>query len=218
VPHIVGELTHGLKSHRRLTTFAILVIIVAAIGSWLSRGKVILPPATFAQCANAGYIVTDTNPPACLDGKRSFLGPVAKNTPAQAPLTSQPFQVLVDADSKGDYPRGSQVIDSQSQWETYWMGVHAWLSTDPPILPVNFATSDVLAVSEGHEATAGYVYEITSINTGASGTVADVSESIPTVTCSVAYTPTNPYYIVETAKLPTPVTFNVTTTHHECPS
>jgi hypothetical protein len=164
----------------------------------------------------AGYPFTDTDPPTCTVGKHTFLGPYAHPTPSQAPVTSQPFQVLVNGDSEGTYPKSHQVITNNADWQKFWTQVHASLPTEPPILPVNFAQSDIIALSEGRQPSNGYGLEVTSINVSSAGTTVYATESVPTFTCNVTYTSSNRYYIASTAKLTPPINFDIVTTPHEC--
>jgi len=184
---------------------------------WLFTGPATTELDSYNQCATAGYPITDTNPPACETGTQVFLGPVATPQALPAPATTQSFQVLVDGDSGGRYPQKNQLISNQTDWQTYWRTVHASLPSTPPLIPINFAASDVIALSSGPEATGGYMLEVTGISSSATGSVVSVSESVPTVTCNVPNAPSNRYYIVSTVKLPLPVVFQTTKTPRECP-
>ena len=191
------------------------VIVVTVVASFLFRGTPAAPIASFAQCAQAGFVVSDTNPPACSDGHRSFVGPAAP-VKSLAPGTTLPFELMVEGDSGGNYPAGQQVISSQSAWQHYWVQVHSGLRSIPPILPVDFNTSDIIALSSGREVTNGYNLKVTAVMGSATGTAVDVTFTIPTISCKVANTSSNRYFIAKTQKLTQPVSFRITTEYHKC--
>jgi hypothetical protein len=204
------------RKYRRLLLAAVVVLAYVAIGTYLSRGKVISAPDSYAGCRNAGYPFTDTDPPSCDDGTHTFVGAYAQPTPTPAAVTSIPFDILVDGDSGGNYPAGQLFINSQNAWQAYWSTVHAGLHTLPPIIPVDFTQSDVAAFSSGPEPTSGYALSVTSVNGSVTGTVVYATLSVPSVTCKVTFAQSNRYYIVRTPILTPPVTFQVTTTHKIC--
>lgn len=206
---------HTNPHHRVIVLIGTGLILILL--AWLVRPGGTSPLDSFTQCALAGYSVSDTNPPICAAAREVYLGPVASPTPAQIQLTTQNFELLVDGDSQSNYPRGWQVITTQAGWVKYWSQIHAALPSLPPLLPVDFSQLDVIALSEGHEPTSGYSLKITGIAAGPSGSVVDISESVPTITCSVTPNPpTNRYYIVDTAKLPAPVSFKLTPEPRHC--
>ncbi|HUD10772.1 MAG TPA: protease complex subunit PrcB family protein [Candidatus Saccharimonadia bacterium] len=192
-----------------------MVIIYVVVGSLLSRGHVIAAPNSYATCTQAGYPFTDTDPPACMVGNHTFLGAYTRPTPSQTPVSSLAFEVLVDGDSGGAYPKSQQLITDNADWVKYWSAVHAWV-TLPPILPVDFSQFDVVALSDGRQPTNGYSMSVTNINTSSAGTTVYATVDEPTVTCHVSYTTSNPYYIVKTPKLAPPVMFNISTSPHRC--
>jgi hypothetical protein len=203
------------KHRRRLIIAAGCAVIVWA-GAWQLAGASTEQIDSFADCAQAGYAITDTNPPACDADSHFFLGPKATPAPPLPAATSVQFWILVDGDTGQTYPQTDQVIATSSEWQTYWSKVHAGLPTLPPILPVNFTTNQTVAISEGPMPTTGYNLEITSIMTSATGTTVYVTEQIPTVTCKVSNTRSDRYFIVETTKLATPVSFVTTANHRQC--
>lgn len=173
---------------------------------------------SYAQCALAGNPISETEPPVCHDGSRYFVGP--RSTPQPEALTqavtNKDFEILVDGDSVGTYPREQRHIIDDSGWLGYWQLIHHSASVNPPLLPVNFTTNDVIAVSEGQQTTSGYSYKVTAVSTGSKGSIVDLTESIPTVTCPVADHPSNRYFIVRTAKLVEPVSYRTTTIYRHC--
>jgi len=204
------------RPHHRIIVLSgtgLMLVLLA----WLVAATATSPLDSFAQCALAGYTVSDTNPPICDDSHTVYLGPVASATPAPVAVAAQDFELLVDGDSHSNYPRGWQVITTQADWVKYWSAVHAALPTLPPLLPVDFSRLDVVALSEGHEPTSGYSLKITEIAAGPGGSVVDITESFPTITCTVTPDPpTNRYYIVDTAKLSAPVSFRLTSEPRQC--
>jgi hypothetical protein len=191
--------------------------LATILGLWLAS-RAAPPPAiaSYAQCAEAGYPVTASYPASCSDGHHTWVGP--GTAPASPPLaaTAQPFDILVTGDSGGTYPQRQETITTAADWQHYWRTVHAGLASTPPLLPVDFTVNQVLALSEGRQATDGYNLKITAVTTSPAGTIVDVTESIPTVTCQVKSTPTNRYFIARTTKLPPPVTFRITTDRRHC--
>lgn len=208
-----------LTRRQRNTALGMLlgVVVVSALATVLFRGTPAPAIASFAQCAQAGYVVSDTNPPACSDGRHAFVGPATAAADASsAPGQSLPFELMVEGNSGGNYPQRQELIVSQSDWERYWKQVHAGLHSTPPILPVDFSASNVVALSNGQTPTTGYNLKITSITSSANGSVVDYTLTVPTITCKVAVTPSDRYFIARTPKLTPPVSFRLTTTYHRC--
>ncbi len=201
-------------SHRRWVWLC--VASVAAIVVWIARPIETAPIDSYARCAAAGNPITQTDPPVCVIGAEHFVGPASSPTATAPPTNAQPFDLLVAGDSRGAYPRRQEAITSQGAWEQYWRTVHASISPLPPLLPVDFTTSEVLAVSQGRQPNGGYDVKITNIMTSATGTVVDVVETSPAATCHAPAVPTDPYMIVRTIKLPEPVIFRLTTQKRSC--
>jgi hypothetical protein len=199
-------------SHRYPWLLAALLGLCAII--LLIRTTPTEPVDSFAACAQAGYPITDSYPPVCQMGLRYFTGPLATPLPSFEPQVSQPIQLLVDADSQGGYPRGWQLIQTQTEWTTYWADVHANIAL-PPLIPVDFNTSDVVALSVGSMPTAGHRVDISNIVTSRLGTIVNIRETTP-VGCNEAAHPSNPYLIVRTSKLAEPVSYVVTPAVHQC--
>jgi hypothetical protein len=204
------------RKYRKLLIAAVIVLVYVAVGSYLSRGKVISAPNSYASCRTAGYPFTDSDPPSCSDGARTFVGTYTPPTPTPAAVTSIPFDILVDGDSGGNYPASQQFIHTASAWQSYWSSVHSGLHALPPIIPVDFTQGDVAAISSGPEPTSGYALTVTSVNASATGSVIYATLSVPSVTCKVTYAQSNRYYIIRTPILTPPVTFQVLTTHKSC--
>ncbi len=174
------------------------------------------PIDSYTECTKAGYPVMESNPPVCRAGGRNFVGP-ALALGAEVELgTSQPFDLLTEADHTGAYPRGQQVIRTQAGWQDYWHAVHAGQPVMPPLLPVDFRTNQVLVINTGLVPTDGYDLRIVGILTSARGTTVDFTETVPTISCKVANRATNRYLMVRTVTLPEPVTFRLSPARREC--
>jgi hypothetical protein len=182
---------------------------------WQFPGR-LTPITSFNDCAQAGYLVTDTNPPACRAPGRTFVGPrQPESTPGPA-QTLQTFQLDVQGDSHGDYPAKQQIIRDQVTWQRFWREVHAAETPVPPIIGVDFTTYDIIALTEGPKPTGGYNLKVVSVLVGPAGSTVNVKEQVPTVTCVVTHAVTNRYYIARTAKLPEPVSFRSSTEYRRC--
>jgi hypothetical protein len=192
------------------------IILIFFLITWLVQANLTDPIDSYTSCATAGYQTYDTNPLSCSDGQRTFIGPSVSAPPSEPPISSVQFNILVDGDSKSNYPKAQQVITTQAQWVSYWSKVHSALPQLPPLIPVNFAVSNVVALSEGSQPTTGYNLQVTSISTSSIGTIVNVGEVIPTITCTVQNTPSNRYFIVETPHLQPPVSFHLITSKHQC--
>lgn len=204
-----------LRSNRRSWLWLAGFAVFAAISAfWLLRGWETEAIDSFKSCTDAGYPITESNPPVCRVGSRNFIGPVATTSP-QPVVHNQSFELLVDADSRSDYPRGWQLIASQISWEAYWATVHKNISPLPPIIPVDFGTDDVIALSAGQKPTSGYKVEVTAVETSVTGTTVRLSETSPQG-CSSLQHITNPYYLVSTDKLTQPVSFVLSNKVHIC--
>ncbi|HEX3082621.1 MAG TPA: protease complex subunit PrcB family protein, partial [Candidatus Saccharimonadia bacterium] len=187
------------------------LVLAAIVAIWITAGYT-EPIDSYTACVTAGYPVFDSNPPVCRAGSRNFTGLPSPTPTPPAPVTSVPFEILVDGDTHSPVPgHDQQLITTQSQWQTYWRSVHGGLPTLPPILPVDFSSSSVIGTSLGAKPTGGYSLKITSITTGSAGSVIDVTESTPTITCLVTQSITNRYLIVRTdTPLKDPVSFRIT--------
>jgi hypothetical protein len=202
---------------RQLLVPIIGLAIAAAGGAWALTAARTTAIDSFAACRDAGYVVSDTNPPACSDGHHTFLGPRATAAASTGPVESVGFQLLVDGDSGGRYPRGQQVINTAADWAEYWRTVHAGLAQEPPLLPVDFAHSTVVALSEGQQPTGGYSFKVTGITTRATGTAVAVTETVPGPGCMVPQAVSNRYFIVHSdSKLTEPVSFRLSTVKRAC--
>lgn len=193
---------------------ATLSVIVFAVAVLL-HGTTTEPLDSFASCADAGYPVTDSNPPVCRNGNYYITGPAPTAITATATVQSEPFDLLVSADSGTDTPRQQVVIHSQADWVSWWGKVHAGL-TLPPLIQVDFATHDVVMIIGGPKETTGYDYKVTAVSVETRANIVDTLESIPTLSCPVTNKRTNRYYIVRTIKLPDPVVFRNTEDSRHC--
>jgi hypothetical protein len=175
------------------------------------------PIDSYAACAQAGYPISDSNPPLCQSGASNFLGTSVAESPPVEAITSVPFETLVDGDTHAPTPPYSQtVIGSQTAWQAYWARAHTSLPVLPPLIPVDFKTATVIATSLGEKPNTGYGLSVTSISSSPAGSVVDITESTPTVTCPVSQLPTNRYLIVQTLKLSQPVSFRITKEMRHC--
>jgi hypothetical protein len=99
--------------------------------------------------------ISESDPASLPAGGHTFVGP--RSTPDIADpgvLTGsagaiQPFEILVDGDSHGNYPNRQEVITSDIGWQAYWNQIHANIHPVPPLLPVDFNKNQVIALSEG---------------------------------------------------------------------
>jgi hypothetical protein len=174
------------RPDRRSLLVVGVVAWLFALGLWVLYATPTELVDSYTKCADEGYPVSDTDPPTCSAGGRTFLGPHSTATPAVSAGdfgVAQPFEILVEGDSGGTYPNRQEVITSQAGWEAYWRSVHAGRSPLPPLLPVDFSKNHVVALSEGQKPTGGYNLKVTSVTSELKGTVVDVTESIPTITC-----------------------------------
>jgi hypothetical protein len=204
-----------IRHHRRIIIAFGLAVTLGML-LWPLFGRPTERIDSYNRCAEDGNPVTETNPPICTYGGHGFIGPLIVPKQSTLPTTQVPFEILVDADSHGTYPQHQEVITTLAAWQRYWRTVHASLPKIPPILPVNFATSNVIALSEGRQSTDGYALKVTNVSTSSAGTTINVTESIPTITCVVAPVVTDRYFIIRTAKLPAPVTFDISSVRHHC--
>jgi hypothetical protein len=192
-------------------------LLVMVAGLVLFKAAYTEPIDSYTKCADAGYPIETSDPPVCRAGRHYFTGPRAAATPDPAAgASAAAFELLVDGDSHGTYPRQEEVIRDQASWQRYWARIHAATGTVPPLIPINFATSDVIAISQGSQPTAGYSYRVTGITTGPAGTAVNITEVTPTITCHVAQMQSNRYFIVGTTKLPEPVIFRTTRDYRRC--
>jgi hypothetical protein len=184
--------------------------------AWLLRAYLTHPIDSFQACAEAGYPVRESDPPTCSDGTHTFVGPRGASAGSTAPATTIDYELLVDGDSLGDYAHMQEHITNQADWQAYWRRIHADAGTLPPIIPVDFKVSDVVALSQGQQSSGGYNIRVTGIATSSAGTAVSVTETAPGKNCIVTTAFTNPYYIVKTPKLTEPVSFRITAEEHDC--
>jgi hypothetical protein len=194
-----------------------LIFIGAVLLTVIIRAGTTSSIDSYAACIEAGYPVLQTDPPICRDGLHNFTGTPLPIPTASGSSTAVPFELLVDGDTHASIPTHRQdFINSLAQWQAYWREVHAGLATLPPLIPVDFTQSSVVAVSLGQQSTTGFGLKITNITSSEAGTTVDLTESTPTITCSVAQTITNRYVIVRTPKLIGPVSFRITSEKRHC--
>jgi hypothetical protein len=201
---------------RRRPIIVIILIVGLLAAAWLLRAFSTHPVDSFQACADAGYPVRESDPPTCSDGTHTFIGPRATPAGSPEPVTAIDYQLLVDGDSLGDYERIQEHFSNQADWQAYWRRIHAAAGTLPPIIDVDFKTSDVVALSLGRKPTGGYNVRVSGIASSAAGTSVSITETSPGAKCIVTDALTNPYYIVRTPKLTEPVSFKITTEKHEC--
>lgn len=196
--------------------------------AWLAAGSLALAvflvrPAgkpeiieSFQACREAGYVVTQSNPPVCHGPGKSFTGPPLDAETLQPVVASLGMTTLVDGDTAGNYPKAQLVIANQAEWEKFWHDVHAGLSETPPLLPVDFTKHQVVAVTTGRLPTDGYTLRVTSISAGINGSTVNLVQGYPTTVCPVQTTPSNRYLIVQVDKLTAPVSFHISDEARPC--
>jgi hypothetical protein len=219
--HVVPHLTLArLRSNRqRAFGFAVIGLWLIILAGWAFAAYSTELVDSYAKCAEEGYPISDTNPVTCSAGGHTFLGQRSASAPAStepAVGESVPFDILVNGDSHSNYPNRQEVLITQAAWGQYWRSIHAGQKTLPPLIPVDFTQSNVVALSEGRRGTGGYNLKVTSIVKTEQGTVVNVTESVPTITCRVAQSVTNRYFIVRTPVLQAPVSFRITVDRHHC--
>jgi hypothetical protein len=200
---------------RRLIALTGCALAAGLIG-WTLHSRTTEPIDSYTRCAADGNPITETDPPTCRDGRGLFVGPRGSPAASAGLISAIRFDLLVQGDSGGNYPKRQEIISTQSDWQRYWREVHSGLSSLPPILRIDFSQNDVIALSLGRQMTAGYGLMIIGITDRASGTTVNVTETIPTITCVVPQVVTNRYYIAKTPKLTPPVSFQISTNRHHC--
>lgn len=210
------EVSRSWIRRRRLGLVVLGAVAATVAVVWALTGRATDPVDSYARCVEAGNPVMESNPPICRHAGRTYRGPLVTPTPAPPAVVTREFDLLVSGDSGGTYPQRQEVIRDQAGWAQYWKLVHAGLPSTPPLIPVDFTTSNVVALSEGRQPTGGYNLKITSITTSSAGTLVSVTEQIPTVTCAVTQAASNRYFIARTPKLTEPVSFRITTDRRRC--
>ncbi len=205
----------AIRQHPFLTGLAATSWFIALAAILFLHGNSTEPVDSFASCAEAGYPVTDSNPPVCRHGMYYVTGPVRSVGEPASAVQSEPFDLLVLADSGTDTPRQQVVVRSQDAWISWWAKVHAGLIL-PPLIQVDFASHDVVIIIGGPKETTGYDYKVTAVSAGKRTAVIDTLESTPTISCPVISKRTNRYNIVRTIKLPDPVVFRNTKDNRHC--
>ncbi|GAC1369414.1 MAG: hypothetical protein NVSMB39_1260 [Candidatus Saccharimonadales bacterium] len=204
-----------VQRHRLLLVLAGILFLVGV--SVIFYPRLTAPIDSYAACVEAGYPVTQSDPPVCRENSRNFLGTPVPAAPAAASAENVSFDVLVDGDTHSSIPGHEQhLLTTPALWDAYWSNVHGGLATLPPLLPVDFTKNDALGVSLGQEFTNGYSLKITGITSSASGTLVSITEFTPTITCSVTKQISNPYVIVRSPKLVQPVSFRITPEKRHC--
>jgi hypothetical protein len=204
------------RSRPILIILGLFALGAGVAGAFFMRSAPAPAITSYAACAEAGYPVSLTNPPVCTHHNRSFVGPTTTPAASPAPALQVPFELLVQGNSGGAYPAKQEVITTQAGWTTYWAQVHANIKPLPPLLPVNFQTANVVAVSLGQRPTGGYSLKATSIDQLPSGTTVNLTQTAPGPGCITAQSFTNPYLIIQTPVLTQPVYFRITEQKHTC--
>ena len=200
-----------------------LIILAAAFlavtGVWIIFGPGYFARLdSFKECANAGFPVTDTNPPTCNDGSKTFVGPLGTPEPSAVAYQTIDFQVLVEGDSQGTYPAKNQLITSQAAWQSFWIQVHRQLPATPNLIPVDFSKYDVVALTLGPKPTDGYTVRLLSLSAAGADFTADVQIREPAQSCKLPAKATGPYYLAQVPKVTGHLKFQVNTVAHTCSS
>jgi hypothetical protein len=201
-----------------------VLIIIAVLALLLIGGWIIFGPGYFAridsfkECSNAGYPVSDTNPPTCNDGAKTFVGPLGTPEPPAVAYQTIDFQVLVEGDSQGSYPAKNQLITSQAAWQSFWVSVHRQLPATPNLIPVDFRKNDVIALTLGSKPTDGYTVRLLSLVNAGADFKADVQVRTPGKGCVLPTKATGPYYMAMVPKITGKLNFQVSTVTHDCHS
>lgn len=206
-----------IRRHR--LTIVLAIMLAAVVLLYIFRAKLTSPIDSYSACVEAGYPVTESEPPVCREGIHNFKGtPRPEPAPTLATgIENISFDILVDGDTHATAPSHEQrLITTPAQWRAYWDQTHSGLSSIPPLLPVDFSASDVVGVSLGQMTTSGYGLKITGVTSTATGTIVSITESTPTITCAVAQQISNRYLIIRTPKLKTPVSFRISPVKRRC--
>lgn len=194
-------------------SMAVLAIVVL----WLPKPGRSEHISDYATCAAAGYPITDTEPPVCRGpGNQNYTGPHQNMAPDGPAYTSRNFQILVDGDLATGYQRGQQVITTQADWQAFWSKLHEGTNTSPPVIPVDFEVHDVVAFVQGRQSTDGYSLRVTAVLTSDSGSSLSFVEQSPGPLCPVVAKSSNRYLLIQTPKLPEPVSFKISDVAHDC--
>ncbi len=171
----------------------------------------------FATCAAAGYPITDTEPPVCRGpGNQNFIGPAQNMAPTGPIYTTRTFQILVDGDLATNFERGQFHATTPQDWQELWQKLHSGTQTQPPIIPVNFDSNDVVAFVQGHHDTDGYSLRATAVLTSDTGSSLSFVEQAPGPLCPVSAKPSNRYLIIQVPKLTEPISYKVSDVAHDC--
>lgn len=196
-------------------------VVLALYGVHIKYGP--KPIASFDECVKAGYILSDTDPQTCSDGKQTFAQtPVA---PAAAVALEKPqivtmteVETLVGGDSRGTYPARQQIIRTGARWQQFWSQVHTAIRPLPPLIAVDFKQSWVIAITAGPSEKPGHMVTVTNVETGEKGSTVYVTEYVPTAHCPISKTVSNYYFLGRVKALPEPVKFAVEKKERACPA
>lgn len=157
-----------------------------------------------------GSAIPGCGPAATVDAEMSDqtndVGP-ASDVPAGAVQVG--FESIAGATTQhsnhGDSTR--TVIADETAWRSFWQGIVAGVSPQPPVPPIDFTRHMVLAATMGNRSSGGYAIGIDSVFLSGSTLYAVVRSTAPGSDCGVAAVLTAPATAVRVDRRTGPVRF-----------
>jgi hypothetical protein len=152
--------------------------------------------------------VTGCGPAATVDAELNDRSDDFSSAPA-VPAGAVPaaFLELAKTQYSGHGASSRVVIRDLPAWETFWLGIVAGVSPQPPLPAIDFARHTVLAATMGQRSSAGYAIEIDSVFVSNETVYAVVKSISPGPDCGVAAVLTAPVVAVRIDRLTGPIRF-----------
>jgi hypothetical protein len=195
----------------------ILGLLFVGVAWWQSAHRVVI--RDFDSCIKAGYDASSSDSQTCSDGHHTYVAspsPPVKAVPAGPPASSQSYAILVQGDTRGDYPKNNQVVTTAAAWSELWARIYNKIKPIPPLLQVDFSQNEVIVLVQGVEPSSGYSLEVTGVTASVAGATVDYEATIPLSGCLIAGGPSDYLVAISTAKTSGQMNYTSTPKTRKC--
>lgn len=144
-----------------------------------------------------------------------YFGDTGEHSPNDASGTKVPVAVLSEGDNSGFMTeRKNYRVKSRHELDQLWAVMYG--SDGPSLSPVDFETSEVLAVFDGTHSSGGFDVEVTSVYDDALSRRVSITRTAPGEDCITSEAITSPFILVVVPKSDLPIAREETTVTSDC--